>query len=235
MLIFIINLRKQQKIKHQLLQEKTNLKIAETEQKMLATIIETEDAERKRFAEDLHDGLGPLLSTIKLYVGELKVENKDILDLLNSIINDSIKSIRSISYNIMPIELTKNGIDYAIKSFCEKITLVTPIKIEINSNLSKKRLKWSVEKILYRILTEMINNSIKHSEATNINVEIKLIENSLYIVFSDNGKGFDIKTKLSEKKGLGLNNIINRIKIINGTVEIESNSRGTKYSIKINL
>ena len=180
--------------------------------------------------------MGTLLSTIKLYVGELKSSNQKLVKLLNSIIDDAIKSIRSISYNIMPVVLTKNGLDYAVRTFCDKITLIKAIEINIESNIQKERFKWVLEKIIYRVITELINNTLKHSKALSINIKMILQDNYLLIEYFDSGKGFNVEEKLkNDNEGLGLKNIINRIKIIDGIVDIKSNNKGSFFTIKINL
>jgi len=209
-----------------LAEERKNKRNAE--KKVLEAVIDTEYKERKRFAEDLHDSLGVLLSTLRLYVNEIADDNtseerKNLIVQSNSLLDDAITNARNISNNIMPAALKNNGLEIAIKSFCDKINSSGNIQIEVESINFNKHYKSTVEITLYHILTEMINNTLKHAEATKVNIFFTERDKKLILSYKDNGKGFDYKSMLnSSKKGMGLDSAISRISSIGGISTIES-------------
>lgn len=210
------------------------------EKQLFATIISTEDKERKRFASDLHDGLGPLLSSVKLYLSSLKniegSQKDEMIDYANKLIDESIRSVRIISNNIIPVELTEKGLIPSIISFRNKIQHSTNINIKINDNTNQQKLELSNELILYRVIQELINNSIKHSEADKISIKFNSTEKDFLINYKDNGKGFDIDKQLKEAEGIGLQNIYERIGSLQGDLEFTSSKEnGTIVKIKIQV
>ncbi len=219
------------------------LKQKQTRRRMLSAVIETEEKERKRFAEDLHDGLGPLLSSISLYVNELKSDKhekskkSEFLNYSTELIDEAIKSTRMIANNLMPGILSDYGLFTALNTFCDKIQKLGGIHIKILSNLSDKRYEPAIEITLYRVLLELINNTLKHASASNISIDFSQTEKSIFIVYADDGIEFNVeKTMNDPKKGLGLNNSISRIKSIAGKCEyISSEGKGTKVKIEVNF
>lgn len=208
-------------------------------QEMLSVSIQTEEKERKRFAEDLHDGLGPLLSTIKLFISALKDKSlpdekrEYLITNTEQILKEAIKTTRSISYNLLPNQLNDFGLDVAIKSFCERVSVATSISILYKSSEYPTNLNRHTETMLFRIVSELINNTIKHAGATIIEIEMYFDDNQLHIDYFDNGKGFDLKTKF-DKKRQGLANIVNRARYINGNIDfITSPGNGLKVLIWI--
>ncbi len=213
----------------------------ETEREILSTIIRTEERERARFAKDMHDSVGPLLSTIKLYVNELKfdnieqIEREEYVKQTNIIVDEAISSIRTISNNLMPTVISNYGLVKAIESFCEKINKTNRISITFNKINFEKRLDKNIELILFRVISELINNTLKHAYASCIYIELKKIDNKVFISFKDDGVGFDIDEVMNmENKGMGLKNIISRIKSINGQYKFYS-SPTNGFSININF
>jgi signal transduction histidine kinase len=206
---------------------------------MLSVSLQTEEKERKRFAEDLHDGLGPLLSTIKLFVSALK--DKSLHDdkreyLINNteqILKEAISTTRNISYNLLPNQLNDFGLDVAIKSFCERVSVASGINIMYNSSDYPTNLDRHTETMLFRIVSELINNTIKHAGATDIEIKMYFDDNQLHIDYFDNGKGFDLMANF-DKKRQGLANLVNRAKYINGNIDfITSPGNGLKVLIWI--
>ncbi len=205
-----------------------NLLLHKAEKKVLDAVIKTEFEERKRFAEDLHDAMGAVLSTLKLYINELgdagisQEERQKMLKQSNSLLDEAIGNARSISHNIMPASLKDNGLVYSLQSFIDKINASGKIKIHLKTKGMRDSFKPVVSLSVYRMITEMINNTLKHAEASLI--EISLIEenNKLYLHYKDNGKGFDFEQTLKNKGGIGLKNILNRIEVLGGTYTINS-------------
>jgi two-component system, NarL family, sensor kinase len=212
--------------------------------KMFIKTIETEEHERKRFAEDLHDGIGPLLSTIGLYVNELGVGGKEsnkkeeeLLKYTNQLIDDAIKNTKMIANNLMPGDLAQYGLIRAIEYYCNKVNKSGKISIRIATEGTRERYNKTIEIILYRVSMELINNTIKHASAGNIIINIRERDNKLLLLYKDDGQGFDVEATLKDPvKGLGLNNIINRIKTVEGECEFQSlQGKGTTANIEINL
>jgi len=215
----------------------------ETERKILSTVIRTEERERERFAKDMHDGLGPLLSTIKLYVNELgspileQEERSEFVDQTNEIIDEAIVSTRTISNNLMPRVIHKYGFVKAICSFCDKVNKANRLILNVDKENMDERLNQDLELILFRVITELINNTIKHAQAKNISIKLKRTEKKLSVKFADDGIGFNIEEIMeSDHKGMGMKNIISRIKSIKGIYRFEgAKNKGFKIFIDIDL
>ena len=211
-----------------------------SEKRVINAIINTEEDERKRFAKDLHDGLGPLLSTVKMSLSALHERIKDpsgkvILNNTNHLVNEAIATIKDISNNLSPHILTNFGLASAIGAFTTKINQTKAIVIDFNSNMEKIRLENDKEVVIYRAVCELINNSILHSGASKIEIELNKHEKFVTLQFYDNGRGFDTATLTKEDtKGMGLSNIETRVKTVEGVFILESTKgKGTSALIKI--
>ncbi|MBU1014478.1 MAG: sensor histidine kinase [Bacteroidetes bacterium] len=199
----------------------------ESEQKVLETIILTEEKERRSFAKDLHDGLGPLLSSIKMLASALsqtkqEAKNKKIVDNMNLVAGEAITSIKEISNHLSPHILDNFGLISALKSFVDKVNISKGIRIKIDSNINEERLDFNVEVVLYRVICELINNTIKHASSKNIKIDLFKESQQLNIHYTDDGKGFDINDVLIKTEGRGYANIQSRIRSINGQLIFES-------------
>jgi len=212
-----------------------------TEKMFLNTIIQTEEKERKRFAKDLHDGLGPLLSSVKMSVSSLAQMKQDepsreIIENTELVINEAIKSIKEISDNLSPHVLSNFGLVRALSNFINKINVAKTIRINLITELKDERFDPNVEVVLYRVICELINNTIKHAQAKKINISLSLIDEHLNITYKDDGKGFDV-SKIVEHQGssgMGFSNIYSRINSLKGEIIIESESKkGTQVTIKV--
>ncbi|HAN17060.1 MAG: hypothetical protein A2X13_05230 [Bacteroidetes bacterium GWC2_33_15] len=211
------------------------------EKNVLNAIIETEERERKRFAKDLHDGLGPLLSTVKMSVSALMKYEKDesnleIIKNTDHIINEAIKSIKEISNNLSPHVLTNFGLASAVKNFTDKINETRVIDITFKSNMYNQRFSTNIEVVLYRTICELVNNSLQHSNAKNIHINLFSDDSKIDLNYEDNGKGFDThKVMQGGNRGTGLMNMISRVESVNGTFKFESKlKQGFKANFCIN-
>lgn len=208
------------------------------EKALLDAVIEAEEKERRRIAKDLHDGLGPILATLNMYLEWLHEKGKtdehpDILDLSVASVKEAMITLKNISNNLSPHMLEKFGLLSAISSFVELIKKVSRVKFTIDSNVND-RLSPVVEISLYRIVTECINNTLKHSQSTEIVIQLRKNENTLHLVYTDNGKGFDIASAMKGHSGMGLHNIQNRINTLGGRVNFKSSGDfGTEISAEI--
>jgi signal transduction histidine kinase len=212
-----------------------------TEKMFLNTIIQTEEKERKRFAKDLHDGLGPLLSSVKMSVSSLAQMKQDdasreIVENTELVINEAIKSLKEISDNLSPHILNNFGLVRALNNFSNKINVTKTIRINLESDLKDERFDNNVEVVLYRVICELINNTIKHAQARKIEIKISKEEEFLNIVYKDDGRGFDVSKVIEQPGtgGMGFSNIYSRINSLKGEIKIESeHKKGTLVTIKV--
>ncbi len=215
----------------------------QTEKMFLNTIIQTEEKERKRFAKDLHDGLGPLLSTVKMSVSSLSQMKKDeasreIVENTEIVINEAIKSLKEISDNLSPHVLNNFGLVRALNNFSNKINITKTIRINLESNLKDERFDSNVEVVLYRVVCELINNTIKHAKAKKIDISLTKADDYLTIVYQDDGKGFNVARVIEQpaSSGMGFSNIYSRINSLKGEINIESeHKKGTWVTIKVKM
>ncbi|MBN2638183.1 MAG: Cache 3/Cache 2 fusion domain-containing protein [Bacteroidales bacterium] len=213
----------------------------EMEQKVLSAVIQTEEKERERFSKDMHDGIGPLLSTVKLYVNELgssdigTEEKKEFVNQINKMLDDAVGNIREISNNLMPRVIHKYGLVKALEAFCNKINQAGKIQVEFNADNLSEQLDKNVQMILFRVISELLTNTIKHANARKANIHLQQDGENILLTFTDNGIGFDSKEVMVNKNtGIGLKSIISRIKSINGTCEIIS-AKGEGFKIVIEI
>jgi signal transduction histidine kinase len=215
----------------------------QTEKMFLNTIIQTEEKERKRFAKDLHDGLGPLLSTVKMSVSSLaqmkhNEASREIVENTELVINEAIKSLKEISDNLSPHVLNNFGLVRALSNFSNKINITKTIRINLVSNLKDERFDNNVEVVLYRVVCELINNTIKHAKAKKIDLSLTKDGDYLTIIYQDDGKGFDVAKVIEQPvtSGMGFSNIYSRINSLKGEINIESeHKKGTWVTIKVKM
>lgn len=193
------------------------------ERKILNAIIKTEENERTRFAKDLHDGLGPILSNIKMSLSTLEhFENKndveDIISNMKTITNEALVSIKEISNNLSPHVLENFGLIKAIENFAEKTEIFGEVTIQIKSDIEDIRFSHNIEIILYRVICELINNTLKHANAKNIKINVFRKNDYLNIKYTDDGIGINLKDEYPGNLGMGMSNIVSRIKSLNGEI-----------------
>jgi signal transduction histidine kinase len=210
------------------------------EKRIINAIINTEENERKRFAKDLHDGLGPLMSTVKMSLSALDERIRDpsgtaILNNTNYLVNEAINTLKDISNNLSPHVLSNFGVSSALSAFIAKINQTKAIEIEFKSNMESKRIESDKEVVVYRAACELINNSLRHSGASRIEIELNKHEKFITLQFYDNGRGFDTSSLGSDDtKGMGLSNIETRVRSVDGVFILESTpGKGTSALIKI--
>lgn len=221
------------------LTQKTELQNLLSSQQELAAkaVIEAEEKERKRISGDLHDGLGQLLSVASMNLSvlgsKLKFEDMECDKAYNQTVNllkESYQEMRSISHQMMPNALLKNGLPEAVQSFLNEINPEL-IQVSFHAEGFKTRLDSNVEIVLYRVIQECINNVIKHAKAQHLDVQMELLEKSLNCIIEDNGVGFD---KTAPSNGIGINNIRSRVNFIKGNLDISSSpKKGTSISIYV--
>jgi two-component system, NarL family, sensor kinase len=201
-------------------------------------ILTAEEKERKRIAADLHDGVGQLITAawLNLQVMEkqdVNNEQKELLAKTTLLVGESCKEVRQVSHNMMPNALLKKGLLNAIKEFTQQIDK-SVIAISLQAEGLNTELNSITETILYRVVQECVNNTIKHSAATELDISIHNSNSGIDVLIEDNGKGFNTTFISEGKEGLGLQNIRSRISFLKGTVDWDSSpGNGTVVAIHI--
>ncbi|MBN2662420.1 MAG: PAS domain S-box protein, partial [Bacteroidales bacterium] len=214
----------------------------EMEKKIISTVIKTEEKERKKFAADLHDELGPILSTIKLYSDLLKSKNfedkksKDLINDIDGLTDMAISTAKDLQNRITPTILHEFGLATAIQEFCNYVNKTKQIKIVTDTTNYLQKAESFIETIIFQVTKELINNTLKHAKAQNIKIELKVLNNQLILFYKDDGVGFDFDEITKSSQGLGLNNIINKVKTIKGACDFNCNvNKGMFVLISIKL
>ena len=209
-----------------------------SERRILNTVLRTEEKERQRFSKDLHDGLGPLLSSAKMSVSalnsaDMSEQNKEIIRNVNYVVDEAIRSLREISANLSPHVLNDFGLSRAISNFINKLPR-GEMRIVFETNLKNERFDTDIEVILYRVVCELINNSLKHSGAARVDLSLHYQQGQIRIRYKDNGCGFD-PDKVGQK-GMGISNIFSRISSLKGEVSIDSSpGAGMRAAVDIHI
>lgn len=198
---------------------------AQFNKRILTAVLRTEERSKLNFSKELHDGLGPLLSSAKMSLSALKHEKLTeeqslMIENTEYVIEEAIRSVREISNNLSPQVLLDFGLSHAIQNFISRIPTLNSIAIHFKPYIKAERFDKDLEIIIYRVVCELINNSLKHSECTTINISLKVENNSLILKYTDNGKGFNPQDVMD--CGMGLSNITSRIGSLGGNIEITS-------------
>jgi len=190
------------------------------------TIIEVQEQERKKIAQDLHDNMGSILAVARMQTA-LIPNNDRVLELIDTAISEA----RRISHTLDTVALSHFGLDTAVRQLVEYISSNRALAIDAFINVPDA-LPSSVSLQVYRIIQELISNTLKHANASRIKIELNAFHNEwMNIIFEDNGRGFD-KSKIS--LGMGLKNIQSRVSLLNGSLEIEAaEGKGTSIGIEI--
>lgn len=205
------------------------------------SILKGQEEERSRLAKDLHDGLGGLLSGVKFSLSNMKdnliitPENMAVFERSLDMIDTSIRELRRVAHNMMPEMLTKFGLDEALKEYCNTINATKLITVKYQSHGLTSRIAKSTEIIVYRIIQELLNNTLKHAAASEAFVQLIKEGSRLNVVVEDNGKGFDTSSP-EHCKGAGLTNIRSRVEYLKGQLDIHSEKgKGTLVNIEFNV
>ncbi len=219
-------------------QRLTQQKVArlEQEKQLVATqaLLDGETAERTRLARDLHDGLGGMLSVVKLNLNDMKngvsIESEDVLrfNRVVGLLDESIRELRRVAHNMMPDSLTRYGLRVSLNDFCSSIPGAV-----FSHYGGDERLDPKLEVMIYRTVHELVNNALKHANATEIIVQMIQEHDRVSITVQDDGHGFDPAAPTS---GTGLHNIRNRVGSYNGRMDVYSEpGKGTEISVEFKL
>ncbi|NJM93761.1 MAG: sensor histidine kinase [Cytophagales bacterium] len=199
-----------------------------------AALIEGQEQERNRISRELHDGLGQMLTFMRLRVGKITAPT-GLKEELKELIDETIKETRRISNNVMPSVLMDFGLDAAINKLCQNMERYSGVVVDyrLHEEASLGNLDFEVNVNLYRVIQEALNNAIKHADATRILLNLHCKLGLLQIQITDDGSGFDPQT---DKKGRGLENMAQRVELLKGTFIIDSQvNKGTSIHIQVPL
>lgn len=215
--------------------KKQAIEKANAQKALVNSILETEEKERTRIAKDLHDGIVQDLTAIKIqlqsFTEKAPTALQNQLSNLLQHVDTTSKEVREISYQMMPVTLRELGLVKAINELLNRSLSNKNIEFEFDAIGIENRLPEKIETTVYRICQELLNNTIKHSQATTVSMLLQLRNNSLQVTYEDNGIGFNATTV---KKGIGLNSLNSRVEMVNGKLEFdEINQTGTAAYIKI--
>jgi two-component system, NarL family, sensor kinase len=212
-------------------------KVVAWQQARIAAEINTLEAERKRIAGDLHDEIGPLLSAIKLQINHIEPSDETetiVLEKSSSQIDNIIQRFREISYDLLPNTLVRKGFIKATEEFIGRLKILQ--RLQINFTADEFSLPAAQEINLYRIVQEIIQNTIKHSRATFLHIQIIKKEKAIFLQTKDDGIGFNYNEKSLEAKGIGLLSLQSRAQLLGGQLEVITQpGSGTIFQLEIPL
>ena len=210
-----------------------------TDKRILTAVLRAEEKTRSTFSKELHDGLGPLLSSAKISLSaikreELDSERREIFDNTLYVVEEALRSLREISNNLSPHVLSDFGLARGIQNFIDRSQSLHNVKISYATNLRGERYDSDIEVIMYRVVCELITNSLKHSGCSEIRLSLTSGGDMLELQYTDNGRGFNPQSMMD--CGMGLSNINSRVNSLNGEFEVTSTKgRGMRASVKVNV
>ena len=212
-------------------------------QQMLEASVESQESVRRQIGGDLHDEIGTLLSATRMSLNQILKFGDDVtkrehlLQETQKQLNDALNNVRRISKDLMPSTLDEFGLIAALKDFTQKITEHTGILVCFNHGELEEIFNKKIELMLYRSSQELINNALKHAQASIINITLSKNEDRLILNVSDNGIGFDLAEVNQPNRGIGIKNIESRISVIKGgqiKFDVEK-GRGAGFEISVPL
>jgi len=243
-IILLIGFLLYRNYKHTQKLQRERISELETEKQLMATeaVLKGEEQERTRIAKDLHDGLGGLLSGIKYSLNNMKEnlimtpDNQQAFARSIDMLDSSIKEMRRVAHNMMPEALVKFGLDTALRDFCNDINQSGSLQVSYQSiGLKDIPLDQTIAINIYRIIQELINNTMKHAGAKTAIVQVTHTDKQIAITVEDDGRGFDT-TLLTRSTGLGWGNIRSRVDFLKGKLDLKSDQEhGTSVHIDITV
>ena len=210
-----------------------------TNKRILTAVLRAEEKTRSDFSKELHDGLGPLLSSAKISLStisreEIDESRREIFDNTLYVVDEALRSLREISNNLSPHVLSDFGLARGIKNFIDRSSALHNVKISFVTNLRNERYNSDIEVIMYRVVCELVTNSLKHSGCSEIRLSLTSAGDILELQYTDNGRGFNPQAVMD--CGMGLSNMNSRINSLNGTFDIRSTKgKGMGATVKVNV
>ena len=203
----------------------------EQEVRTLESLMEGEEKERFRIAKELHDGVNGDLAAIKFKLTSLLETNNQVINEAVAMIDTSSEQVRAISHNLVPPSLRDFNVLEAVATYCENMNAIHKPEIMFQHVGEDIVLEKKQEANLFRIVQELVTNSIKHSDANEIIIQLSNIEDNLQLTVEDDGKGFDVANVKSD--GIGMQNVKSRVDYLGGLMDIKSDAKGTSFTITI--
>lgn len=232
--LILVIIRYRLAVSRRKLAEKESQRLAQEKQLVaVQATLDGEAAERSRLAKDLHDGLGSMLSVVKINLPDIKggavLEAIDVSRFQKALglLDESIQELRRVAHHMMPESLLRYGLKTSLSDFCDAIP-----SVEFHYFGEEKRLPEKLEILVYRCVHELVNNALKHAQASQINVQLIQETNRISFTVQDNGIGFD---QDSASEGMGLHNIRQRVSAFDGKLSIYSSDQGTEINVDIEL
>lgn len=206
------------------------------QKELLSTQIEIQTQTMQSIGREIHDNIGQKLTLASLYTQQLAFENKaphinESIENISKIINESLIELRQLSKSLTDNTIEHNSIDFLLSKECDKINELNKCIVSYKNSNKKLNLNYQQKTILFRITQEFIQNSIKHSNCSAIEISIASDVHKTELILQDNGTGFDIKS--NNNKGIGLINMKKRTEILGGIFSLESNKKGTKLIVTL--
>ncbi|WP_031526341.1 ATP-binding protein [Dyadobacter crusticola] len=227
-------------------EEKHQMQLSENRVRA-ASLIEGQEEERKRFALELHDGIGQMLTGLKLHAEKLKSvqfhdeKHKRQFEKLVALVQDIIQTTRQVSFNLMPSVLNDFGLAAALKLLCDQTTEIAGVRVDFEGDTSSRiAMSGIMETSLYRIAQEALNNAIKHAKAGRIKIKLEQSSNRIILEIADDGKGFEMDQLKADcgfsTSGNGMENIRTRSQLLNAKMNISSKiDGGTRLVLEVKL
>ncbi|GAB3838300.1 tetratricopeptide repeat-containing sensor histidine kinase [Hymenobacter jeollabukensis] len=213
------------------------------ERQRAAAVLEAEENERRRIGSDLHDSVGQLLTAAKLNLHALgqqlgpRLDGQQVLlDNAVATVDESFREVRGISHNLMPTALLRRGLAAAVRDFLDKLPSDNGLRVEVQAyGLDDIRLLPTVESVLFRVIQELMQNIIKHAQATDVTLQLVRGADDLTVTVEDNGRGFD-PGALASDEGIGLRNVVTRMAYLGGQAHFDAvPGRGTTVTLEVPL
>lgn len=213
--------------------ETLQVRVNQHQDEMVQQIVNTQEYERKRIAEDLHDDLGGTLSTLRLQMSRIAAnKDKDIPYYEESmeLIKKATQDLRSIAYDLLPVDFAGLGLFVVLEQKIAQLNHHGLTRFSLVTEGNDKQLSTSLSLMVYRIINELITNITKHAQAAHADIQIFIHSHNIQVLVEDDGIGLD--THLN-KKGMGLQNIKARVNFLNGDIHIDSSASGVSIIINI--
>lgn len=216
----------------------------EYQKSLLETALDSEEAERRRMAGELHDDIGVMLSLTKMSVNQLQQglggtseDNKEMVLKIRGLLDETMTNVRRISKALVPTTLEQFGLEAAVEDLIIKFSGMDGTRVRLIENGQQiPRLAPKTELTLFRVIQELVNNALKHANASTIGIEIYSQSGRIWVRVRDNGSGFDADAaRVSKSSGLGLKNIESRLSILNGSAKYERMGEGTSVVVSVPL
>ncbi len=204
------------------------------QQQLIDAQIEAQEVERKRIAKDLHDGVGTALTSVKLMISDCiagaQLQKIEQAQQINEHLSEIITEIKQIIYDLNPPALERYGLKAGVKNLVERANQMNFIKIDYHF-YGDRDVTNKVAVAMYRIIQELLNNTIKHAKASHVRLQINQFDQEMNMMYEDDGIGITV----GDKQGLGLGSIESRVRSLKGRMRFETNDQGTFYNFDIPL